>query len=100
MSHKKADIKEILTIMFKHSRKIRVLVPLELFFLIADGFFFSRLPALLKYVVDGLELGYDNFLENHLEMTIIYSLGISLGWGISAMIQHYLKEKVSTTHIG
>ena len=97
MNKKRANISEIFSIMFKHSQKIRILIIAEIGFLIADGFFFSRVPALLKFVIDGLDRGYDYFLNNHLFETIFYSIGISVGWCVSAMFQHYLKEKNSTT---
>lgn len=97
MHHKKADIREIFSIMFKHSRKIRILIPVELFFLFVDGFVYSRIPVLLKYIIDGLEKGYDSFLQHDLNWAIFYSIILSFGWCISAMIQHYLKEKNSTT---
>ncbi|MBN2546707.1 MAG: ABC transporter ATP-binding protein [Spirochaetes bacterium] len=94
--HFKASFKEIAVILFKNSKKIRVLFPLELFFVAIDGFVASRLPVLLKFFVDGIQKDIDLFLKEKLIIGIILSLAMAFSWYISAMIQHYLKEKIST----
>jgi len=94
--HFKASFKEIVVILFKNSKNIRVLFPLELFFVAVDGFVASRLPVLLKFFVDGIQQNADIFIKEKLVLGIIFSLTMAFSWYISAVIQHYLKEKIST----
>lgn len=88
---------EIFKILFQHSRQIRYLIPVELFFLLLDGFLASRIPAFIKYIIDSYQAGHQNFIDQYLYPSILYGASISLGWYIAASIQHFLKEINSTT---
>lgn len=95
-THYRASFKEIVGILFENSKNIRVLFPLELVFVALDGFLASRIPVLLKFFVDGLEKDSSLFLKGYIFLGLFYTLLISILWYISAVIQHYLKEKIST----
>lgn len=94
--HFKASFKEIFEILFKNSKNIRLLFPFELIFVAIDGFLASRIPVLLKFFVDGIEKSPSTFLKEKLLYGFFYTFMLAFAWYFSAIIQHYLKEKIST----
>lgn len=93
--HYRSSLKEIFSILFKNSKRIRILIPLELVLLILDGMIISQIPVIVKYIIDGIEKNPDIFIKEQLLFVILITVIVPITWYLIATTHHYLKEKIS-----
>jgi ABC-type multidrug transport system fused ATPase/permease subunit len=90
-----ASIKSILFLYFRNAKGIWVIIPFKLVLLALDGVIQSRIPVLLKELLDGITQNAALFIRERLSWFGITVLILSGSWYLIATTHHYIISKIS-----